>query len=122
MKLRQVIPWLSVPFLVIASLSGCSDRVKDEQERLEMVRKGGSVEEVCRQSRKVADAALAAKDEQYDVLDSTADIDCMTAELNPGSSYDQATNSSATPIEADNMDAMADTVTLPKGNDIELDP
>ncbi len=100
-----------MPCLAIAALSSCSDPVRDEEERLEMVEKGGSVEAVCRQSRKAADAALAAKDERYEQLDSAADINCTTAQLNPGASYDQATNSSATPIEADNMDAMADTLT-----------
>ncbi len=98
---------------VMISLNSCSNPITEEQDRLDMVKKSGSVEEVCRQSRKVADAALATKDERYSELHTFADIDCMTAEQNPGASYDQATNASATLIEADNMDAIADTTTPP---------
>lgn len=49
-------------WLPIALLAGCSDPVKDEQGRLEMMQKTECVEEVCEQSRKVADAALASRD------------------------------------------------------------
>lgn len=90
-------------------LVGCTNPVKDEQDRLEMVKASGSVEEVCRQSQKVAETALAGKDERYSELHTTADIDCMTADQNPGASYDQATNASAIRIEPDNMEALADT-------------
>lgn len=49
-------------WLPIALLAGCSDPVKDKQGRLEMMQKTECVEEVCEQSRKVADAALVSRD------------------------------------------------------------
>jgi len=103
MKTMMALPGL---WLAIAMLAGCSNPVQDEQDRLKMVQNTGSVEEVCEQSRKVADAALASKDEQYSTLHTMADVDCLTAELHPGTSYDQTTNSAATRIEADNMDTL----------------
>lgn len=105
MKPKIALPSL---WLAIALPAGCSNPLKDEQERLAMVENIGSVEEVCEQSRKVADAALSTKDEQYSLLHTMADVDCLTAEQNPGASYRQITTDSANMMKADNMDTVGD--------------
>lgn len=109
MSIKPLLTVLAGSLLV----SGCADRVQDEQDRLAMVQKSGSVEDVCLQSRKVAAAALEKKSPRYAEYAVHADGYCLTAQMKPGMSYDQASNASATIIEADNMDVMSEEANVP---------
>lgn len=69
--------------VALASLSACSDPVKEAKRELEIVEStGGSKDEVCAASRKVADAYLKAHEaKEYEVARLSADIRCMNAQL-----------------------------------------
>lgn len=101
---RQVFLTASAAMIV---LSACSNPVEDAKRRLEIVRKnGGSLDDICRESKNVAEAYLQAGDaEEYGHAERRASISCLSARL--GVDSRPASEGGPGNIEADNLEAAA---------------
>jgi hypothetical protein len=77
---------LFLPLVLALGLSACADPVADAQRELEIVRQShGTPADICKASRKVAEAYLKAQNQpRYEEANVTADITCSTADSAAG--------------------------------------
>jgi hypothetical protein len=71
--------------IAVMLLGSCSSQVEQEKKRLDIVKTTGDKDAICTQSRRVAEAVLAANDaEHYRAAKLEADLDCQDADLSRG--------------------------------------
>jgi predicted small metal-binding protein len=65
-----------------AVVFGCSSPVSNAKDKYEIVKRTGDKREICRKSRELAEALLAAKEEEeYRIQKLQSQIDCAAADL-----------------------------------------
>lgn len=87
------------------------DPVKDAEAQAAIVEQRGSNKDVRDARRKVADAYLQKKDGKgYELAKLTADVACLSADMDPDEPFNDTLAARYQAIEPDNMETMADTV------------
>jgi hypothetical protein len=80
--MRIILHGALVGLLATASLTGCTSKIEAEKNRLEILKRDGDKDAICRQAKVVASAYLDAQDEQgYKINKLSADIACQDADL-----------------------------------------
>lgn len=74
---------MAIGIVAIFALAACSNPVADAKRRLDIVEQtGGSLDDICREKKNVAEAYLQAGDsEEYRHAKNRASISCLSARL-----------------------------------------